>query len=139
MIGAFGAFTYNLNVVQFSSEEATRVAQERNLWLATVRPNGRPHLVPIWYVEVDGAWYLCTESKSVKARNLQAEPRCSWSLENGDSPLVIEGRARSVAPSQAVIAAFRAKFDWDIENDPDNDLVFELTPIRKVMGKLIAD
>lgn len=125
--------------MRLDSDEARRVAQERNLWLATVRPDGRPHLVPIWYVEVGGAWYICTESQSVKARNLQAEPRCSWSLENGDSPLVIEGRAQPVKPSPAVIAAFRAKFDWDIENDPDNDLLFELSPIRKVMGKAIVD
>lgn len=125
--------------MRLTEEEARRAAQERNLWLATARPDGRPHLVPIWFAAVDGSWYVCVNPNSVKARNLQAEPRCSWSLENGDSPLVIEGRARSVAPSQAVIAAFRAKFDWDIENDPDNDLVFELTPIRKVMGKLIAD
>lgn len=120
-------------------EQQRRSAQERNIWLATTRPDGRPHLVPIWFVEVGGAWYICTESKSVKARNLQAEPRCSWSLENGDSPLVIEGRAQPITPSPAVIAAFRAKFDWDIETDPDNDLVFEMTPIRKVMGQPIAD
>ncbi len=125
--------------MRFDSDEARRVAEERNLWLATVRPDGRPHLVPIWYVEVGGAWYICTESTSVKARNLQAEPRCSWSLENGDLALVIEGRAQPVAPSPAVIAAFRAKFDWDIETDPDNDLVFELTPIRKVMGQPVSD
>lgn len=120
-------------------EEERRSAQERNIWLATTRPDGRPHLVPIWFVVVDGAWYIYTGAASVKARNLQAEPRCTWSLENGDSALVFEGTARPAAPSPAVAAAFRAKFDWDIEHDPDNDQLFELTPTRKVMGKTIAD
>ncbi len=125
--------------MRLTEEEARRAAQERNLWLATARQNGRPHLVPIWYVEVDGAWYLCTESKSVKARNLQAEPRCTWSLENGDDALVLEGTARPVKPTEAVIAAFRAKYDWNIDTDPDYSLLLELTPTRKVMGKAIAD
>ena len=121
--------------MRLTEEETRRAAQERNLWLATARPDGRPHLVPIWFAAVDDAWFVCVNPNSVKARNLQAEPRCTWSLENGDSALVFEGTARPAAPSPAVAAAFRAKFDWDIEHDPDNDQLFELTPTRKVMGK----
>ncbi len=125
--------------MRLTEEEARRAAQERNLWLATTRPDGRPHLVPIWFAAVDGAWFVCVNPNSVKARNLQADPRCTWSLENGDDALVLEGTARPVKPSEAVIAAFRAKYDWNIDTDPEYSLLLELTPIRKVMGKTIAD
>lgn len=120
--------------MRLTPEQERRVALETNLWLATTRPDGRPHLVPIWFVMVDGAWFVCVNPNSVKARNLQADPRCTWSLERGDDALVIEGQARPVEPSAAVKAAFRAKFDWDIETDQEYSLVFELTPSRKVMG-----
>ena len=53
--------------------------------------------------------------------------------------LVLEGTARPVKPSEAVIAAFRAKYDWNIDTDPEYSLLLELTPTRKVMGKTIAD
>lgn len=125
--------------MRLSPEEERRNIHERNLWLSTRRPDGRPHLVPIWFAWVAGRWYICTGPESVKARNLQADPRCSWSLENGDTALVFEGTARPVTPTPEVAAAFRAKFDWEIENDPDYSLLFELTPSRKVMGQQIVD
>lgn len=111
-----------------------RLETARNIWLATVRPDGRPHLVPIWFVRVAGRWYICTGPASVKARNLQANPRVALALEDGDQPYVVEGRARLVAPSPAVAAAFQAKFDWDITADAEYGAVFEIEVIRQVLG-----
>jgi nitroimidazol reductase NimA-like FMN-containing flavoprotein (pyridoxamine 5'-phosphate oxidase superfamily) len=108
--------------------------QERNIWLATVRGDGRPHLVPIWYVLVDERVYICTQPGSVKARNLQANPRCTFSLEDGDNAVVIEGIAGVVQPTDTVVAAFQAKFEWDIRTDSEYALVFEITPVRRLMG-----
>jgi nitroimidazol reductase NimA-like FMN-containing flavoprotein (pyridoxamine 5'-phosphate oxidase superfamily) len=111
-----------------------RADTARNIWLATVRADGRPHLVPIWFVEDEGRWYICTAPESVKARNLQGNARVTWSLEDGDNALVLEGTARAVPPPAAVIRKFKEKFDWDITTDKHYGLVFELTPTRKVMG-----
>lgn len=111
-----------------------RLEQARNLWLATVRPNGRPHLVPIWFVVDDGRWYICTAPGSVKARNLQANPRVALALEDGDNPYVIEGTARAVQPSAAVVRKFKDKFDWDITTDTEYGAVFEITVTRQVLG-----
>lgn len=111
-----------------------RLAQARNIWLATVRPDGRPHLVPIWFVVDDGRWYICTSPDSVKARNLQANPRVALALEDGDNPYVVEGVARQVQPSESVAQRFKAKFDWDITTDADYGAVFEITVTRQVLG-----
>jgi PPOX class probable F420-dependent enzyme len=108
-----------------------RLQTEQNLWLATVRPSGTPHLVPIWFVWVAGKIYLCTGAASVKVRNLLQNPRVSIALEDGSQPLVIEGRARPIgAAPQPVIAAFKKKYDWNISTDGEYNQVVEIEPKR---------
>jgi PPOX class probable F420-dependent enzyme len=50
---------------------------------ATIGPNGRPHLIALWYspdgVELSG-W---TYAKSQKARNLERDPRATLQVEDG--------------------------------------------------------
>lgn len=113
---------------------AHRLQTERNVWLATTRPDGRPHLVPIWFVHEAGRFYICTQAQSVKARNLQNNSAVMLALENGDQAYVIEGRARAAQPSAAVINQFKQKFDWDIATDSSYGLVFEIEVTRQVMG-----
>lgn len=110
-----------------------RLTTESNIWLATVRPNGAPHLAPIWFVWVEGKVYVCTSVDSVKARNLQANPSVSLALENGNAPVVLEGRAcftsiESVPP--AVIEAFQRKYDWNIVTDTTYNQVIEIEPMK---------
>ena len=35
--------------------------------VATVRPDGRPHVAPIWYLWEDGCFYFETSRSAVKA------------------------------------------------------------------------
>lgn len=113
---------------------AQRLQTERNIWLATTRPDGRPHLVPIWFVHEAGRFYICTQAHSVKARNLQTNSAVMLALEDGDRAHVIEGRAYAVDPSPNVINQFKEKFDWDISTDNSYGLVFEIEVLRQVMG-----
>lgn len=112
-----------------------RLLSEQNIWLATIRPDGRPHLVPIWFVWVDESFYICTEAQSVKARNLRANPRASVALENGAQPIVAECRAQLIEPPYpaAVAAAFFTKFEWDITTDQQYNVLIALQPQRWVM------
>lgn len=109
-----------------------RLLTDRNIWIATVRPDGRPHLVPIWFCFLRGFFYVCAESRSVKARNLASAPRVSLALEDGTAPLIAEGQALRVpAPYPAdVIEAFKAKYAWDITTDASYDALFEIAPER---------
>ena len=77
--------------------------------------------------------YVCTSVDSVKARNLQANPSVSLALENGNAPVVLEGRAcftsiESVPP--AVIEAFQRKYDWNIVTDTTYNQVIEIEPMK---------
>jgi predicted pyridoxine 5'-phosphate oxidase superfamily flavin-nucleotide-binding protein len=110
-----------------------RLKQAQNVWVATVRPNGRPHLVPIWFVEWDGSWYFVTDPRSVKARNLQHNPRICLALEDGSQPYIVEGEACPISPSADVIRLFKEKYDWDITDDATYSQMFEVRVNRKVM------
>jgi PPOX class probable F420-dependent enzyme len=59
--------------------------QGRNATVATIGPDGLPHLVAMWYGLVDGKVYLETKSKSQKAVNLRRDSRIACSIEAGDS------------------------------------------------------
>jgi PPOX class probable F420-dependent enzyme len=73
-----------------------RLTSSRDYWIATVWPDGRPHLMPVWAVWHEGALWFSSGERSRKARNLRADPRCSISTDSGSEPVVIEGRAEPV-------------------------------------------
>jgi hypothetical protein len=70
-------------------------AQDTSHWLATVRPDGRPHQRPIWAEWVAGSLYFAC-GNTVKGRHLARDTRCSVSMHIQGVDLVIEGNARQV-------------------------------------------
>ncbi len=64
--------------------------------LATVRQDGRPHVAPIWF-DLDGdALVFTTWHETVKAVNLQRDPRLSICVDDEAPPfsfMIIEGTA----------------------------------------------
>jgi PPOX class probable F420-dependent enzyme len=117
-----------------------RLRTERNVWLATVRRDGTPHLTPIWFVWVDERMWVCTTSRAVKTRNVRIDPRVMLSLESGDDPVVGEGTVFVMPPPYPhnVIEAFSDKFQWNVIDplDPDGpfDALWEITITRWLMG-----
>jgi PPOX class probable F420-dependent enzyme len=51
------------------------LADERVVWLSTVRPDGTPHLVPTWFLWDGEALVVWSKPNAVKVRNLRANPR----------------------------------------------------------------
>lgn len=97
-------------------EALRRLTEARNFWLATVRPDGRPHLMPVWAVWHEDALWFSSSLGSRKIRNLLAEPRCSLSTEDGDRPVVVDGRAEIVTDLDRIagfLAASNAKYQVD--------------------------
>lgn len=64
-------------------EIAQFLAQGRTLSVATINPDGAPHLVAMWYTLVDGKIVFWTYRKSQKALNLRRDPRLTCMLESG--------------------------------------------------------
>lgn len=64
--------------------------------LSTVRPDGSPHIAPIWFV-LDGDSYVFTTGKdTVKGRNLARDGRVALCVDDDRPPyayVVLQGRA----------------------------------------------
>jgi PPOX class probable F420-dependent enzyme len=90
-----------------------RLAGSHTYWLVTVRPDGRPHAMPVWAVWDDGALWFSSAVGSRKIRNLRAERRCVATTEDGRRPVVVEGRATIVtepASLQRLVDLENAKY-----------------------------
>ena len=68
-------------------------------FLATVRPDGRPHSAGVGAVWVDDALYFVSGPGTLKSRNLAANPACSFSVRLPGIDLVLEGEAQRVTDS----------------------------------------
>jgi F420H(2)-dependent biliverdin reductase len=116
-----------------TAEVEQRLRDEANVWMATVRADGRAHLVPIWFVWVLGKFWICTGTDTVKMRNLRTNPSIALSLENGDAPVIAKGMVEFVeAPYPAeVLAEFVRKYQWDLNgDDAATHSVFSSTPAK---------
>ena len=94
-----------------------RLTRSHDYWIATVWPDGRPHLSPVWGAWLaDAVWFSCSPG-SRKARNLAAERRCTIATDDALEPVVLEGDATQVTPDAAAVAAFtdavNAKYEVD--------------------------
>lgn len=69
---------------------------EGNCWLATTRPDGRPHVAGIGALWVDGKFYIVTGAHTRKGLNLAKNPNCVISVSLKGLDLVVEGRALKV-------------------------------------------
>ncbi|WP_029137714.1 pyridoxamine 5'-phosphate oxidase family protein [Nakamurella lactea] len=102
-----------------------RLVPALHYWLATVRPDGRPHLIPRWGVWVAGKFFYDGAPTTVHARNLQANPHVSLSLEDGKESVIIEGiseptRAEPDGLGAELAAAFGKYHDLGYQPGPDS-------------------
>lgn len=83
--------------------------REPVVWLSTVRPDGGPHLVPIWFSWDGEALLLVSKPDAQKVRNLRANASVMLALgdvENDFDIGLIEGRAELLGrPSREVLPA----------------------------------
>jgi nitroimidazol reductase NimA-like FMN-containing flavoprotein (pyridoxamine 5'-phosphate oxidase superfamily) len=86
-------------------------------WLATVRPNGAPHVMPVLAVWVDGALFYCAGENTRKAKNLARDARCVVTVEKEPLDLVLQGTAvkvRDAATLRRVADAYASIYDWHV-------------------------
>lgn len=74
-------------------------------FVATLREDGSPHVVPVWADLEDGRIVFATESGSLKERNVRRDPRVAVSLADRRSPydkLDIRGRVVNIRAGEEV-------------------------------------
>lgn len=72
--------------------------ESRHYWLATTRPDGRPHVVPRWGVWLDGVFWYDGSPATVHVRNLTHNPECVLHLEDGQRATIVEGTSVASEP-----------------------------------------
>jgi hypothetical protein len=80
-------------------------------FVATVRPDGRPHSAGVGASWVDDALYFISGPGTRKSRNLAVHPACSVSVRLRGIDLVLEGEAHRITESstlERVAAVYRA-------------------------------
>src|SRR3954470_23508820 len=84
------------------SEAERRLTVAHDYWCATVCPDGRPHVMPVWGVWLDGRLWFSSGLRSRKARNLAADQRCTITTDDAHRPVVIEGTAERLTDEGAI-------------------------------------
>jgi PPOX class probable F420-dependent enzyme len=123
----------------------------RTAVLATVRPDGRPHVAPIWF-DLDGDTLIFTTGEStVKGRNMLRDSRVSLCIEEEDPPfhfVLIEGTSELTADDPDLLywatrlggrymGADRAE-EYGQRNAVEGELLVRVTPQRVVAYKNIS-
>jgi PPOX class probable F420-dependent enzyme len=94
------------------------LAAQRTARLATAGADGTPHVVPLWFVWLDGVLYVNTTSGNRSVRNLRGNPRAAATVDDGTTyddlrGVVMTGPVRDVSDDPRlpeVREAFGAKY-----------------------------
>lgn len=84
-------------------------------WLATINPDGTPHVTGVGALWVDGSFWFETGERTRKGKNLARDPRCTLSVATHDFDLVAEGEATRVT-EPATVASIADR--WRAEGWP---------------------
>jgi nitroimidazol reductase NimA-like FMN-containing flavoprotein (pyridoxamine 5'-phosphate oxidase superfamily) len=80
---------------------------QKILRLATIDSSGNPHIVPVWYMYVNKKFYIGTNTKTKKAKNIKKNSKVSFCVDIGiKSPGIFGvmgvGRARLILKKNRV-------------------------------------
>ena len=78
-------------VTMTDAEVTALLGSSRKVQLATINPDGTPHLVTMFYALIDGRIAFWTYRTSQKARNLARDPRLACLVEDGEDYFELRG------------------------------------------------
>jgi PPOX class probable F420-dependent enzyme len=120
--------------------------------LATVRRDGRPHVVPIWFCLEGDDLIFTTAAKSVKARSMRRDGRVCVCVDDEDPPfsyVMVEGEAStSDDPDELLRWATRIggrymgpdrAEEFGRRNAVEGELLVRVRPTRVVARANISD
>ena len=73
-----------------------RLRSDPIIWLTTVRPDGRPHTIPVWFLWDGKTVLIFSQPNTQKIRNLRDNPNVTLALDGSDEGgdvVVLEGKA----------------------------------------------
>jgi len=95
-----------------------RLEKSHNYWIATTRPDDRPHLMLVWGVWWEDAFWFSTGPNTRKAKNLVAHNFCSIGTDRADEAVILEGTPQQItdrAVWKRFASVYNAKYGGDVE------------------------
>jgi hypothetical protein len=115
-----------------------RLSASTAYWVATVRPDGRPHTRPVWGVVVDEVLHFSTGSLATP--NLLRRNELTVHTESSCEVVIVEGTAQfqqDRATVEEVCRQYEQKYHEALDPDDLPGPFWEVTP-RLVFGWLAA-
>lgn len=75
------------------------------------RPDGPPHVTPVWGVWIDASLYFDGLSGTRWSRNLSADPRATLHLESAEDVVIVEGLVHDMVTDSETGARIAAAWD----------------------------
>jgi Pyridoxamine 5'-phosphate oxidase len=92
--------------------------KSHNYWIATSRPDGRPHLMLVWGIWWQEAFWFSTGPRTRKAKNMAAHPHVVIGTEKPDEAVILEGTVEEIQDRSVwkqVAQVYNAKYGGDVE------------------------
>ena len=123
-----------------------RLRSDEMIWLTSVRPDGRPHSIPVWFLWESATLLIFSKPNTQKIRNLQRNPHITLALDGtkqGVDVVIVEGEAELLSePSRNMtVPAYFSKYAASIKNmgvDPERLAEDYSQPIRIKPTKFIT-
>ena len=111
------------------------LSKEEICYIATSRPDGRPHVMPIWFIYHEGRIWFETDITTVKFKNIQHN-NCVMIVFGGKSTYIVEGSVKWRKESELGFPI--RKMYWEKYGEAMDDsyitektLLFELIPEKE--------
>jgi pyridoxine/pyridoxamine 5'-phosphate oxidase len=110
-----------------------RLQNSHNYWIATTRTGSRPHLMIVWGVWWQDAFWFSTGLRSRKAKNIASAPSCVIAIEQADEAVIVEGTAQQVADRDLwmpIVQIYKRKYGEDLAAlvEKSNSAIFRVQP-----------
>jgi PPOX class probable F420-dependent enzyme len=131
------------DLIRMTDEEVEQFLDGRHTMnVATIGPDGRIHLVAMWYGFLEGAPAFWTYGKSQKILNLRRDPRITALVEDGEqydelrgvelvgTGTIVEDRERIMALGRSVFERYTGPYSEEMEP------VLEATGAKRLVVKV---
>lgn len=120
---------------------------QKILRLATIDSSGNPHIVPVWYMYTNEKFYIGTNTKTKKAKNIKKNSKISFCIDTGiKSPGIFGvmgvGRARLILKIDKVeVLAKRIllRYFKNLENQSAQQLLNQTDCVIEIIPKKITN
>ncbi len=120
---------------------------QKILRLATIDSSGDPHIVPVWYMYANDKFYVGTNTKTRKAKNIKKNSKVSFCIDIGiRSPDIIgvmgTGRAKLILKTgivKAIAKKILLRYFTSLKNKSAQELLDQTDCIIEIIPKEVTD